>query len=112
NVDNKRDGFVRDRAGKYTKLDAPGSMFTVAEGINNRGEIVGTYVDVGGNQHGFVLIGDPAVPSAWTTTDVTIDGFPTAAATEITSINARRQIAGYYIDENGMTHGFIGTPEH
>jgi probable HAF family extracellular repeat protein len=115
NVGHNRHGFFRDTAGNYTKpLDAPGSSLTVAEGINNRGEIVGVYFDVGFNAHGFVLSGisDYAHPSAWTTIDVTIDGFPPAAATEINSINERGQITGYYIDGNGITHGFIGTPEH
>jgi hypothetical protein len=79
----------------------------VAEGINNSGEIVGWYVDEGGNFHGFVLsgVGDHTDPSAWTTIDVLHNTF-------IYSINAKGQIAGQYDDDAGNTHGFVGTPEH
>ena len=49
-----RHGFLRSKGG-YTTLDVPDAVLTVAEGINNRGEIVGLYVDADGNQHGFVL---------------------------------------------------------
>jgi hypothetical protein len=105
---HNRHGFFRDAAGNYTSLDAPGAILTVAEGINNRGEIVGLYLDVGGNAHGFVLsgIGDYMDPSAWTTVDV-----PHARDTRIFSINARGQIAGPYVDATGFTHGFVGTPD-
>ena len=80
----------------------------MAEGINNRGEIAGWYVDENGLFHGFVLsgVGDHTDPSAWTTINV----LP-ATNTFIYSINARGQIAGQYDDDAGNTHGFVGTPE-
>jgi probable HAF family extracellular repeat protein len=40
--------------GEYTTLDFPGAMNTVANGINNLGQIVGYYVDANGNEHGFL----------------------------------------------------------
>jgi probable HAF family extracellular repeat protein len=40
----------------------------------------------------------------------TID-FPGETNTLIASINAIGQIVGTYNDENGTTHGFVGTPE-
>jgi probable HAF family extracellular repeat protein len=46
-------GFLLDN-GTYTTLDVPGSTSTQAWGINDSGEIVGTYADAGGGQHGFL----------------------------------------------------------
>jgi hypothetical protein len=40
-------GFLFDN-GVYTTIDAPGASTTIPFGINNRGQIVGTYVDAGG----------------------------------------------------------------
>ena len=41
-ADGNRHGFLLSQ-GTYTTLDPPGSAFTVAEGINNAGVIVGVY---------------------------------------------------------------------
>ena len=73
-------------------------MLTVAEGINNRGEIVGLYVDTNGNQHGFVFCSGFYM---------TID-MPGETNTEIFSINASGEIVGSYDDAGGVTHGFLG----
>ena len=40
---------------KFTTIDVPGSLFTAANGINARGDIVGDYIDSDGNEHGFLL---------------------------------------------------------
>jgi uncharacterized membrane protein len=101
-----RHGFFRDSQGIYTTLDAPTSpTFTVAEGINNSGAIVGWYVKGNSVSHGFLLTG-----GVWTTIDV-----PGAMDTQINSINASGQIAGFYVVENTdgttTTHGFVGTPK-
>ena len=80
-------------------LDVPGATLTVAEGINNRGEIGGVYFDADGNQHGFVLSN-----GTYTSIDV-----PGGANTGVFSINATGEIVGSYDDANGITHGYIGT---
>ena len=36
-------GFVANRHGRFTTIDAPGAVFTQATAINERGDIVGTY---------------------------------------------------------------------
>jgi hypothetical protein len=46
-------GFLL-RHGSYTTLDVPGSTGTSASEINASGKIVGYYVDVTGNWHGFL----------------------------------------------------------
>jgi probable HAF family extracellular repeat protein len=40
--------------GEFQSIDVPGATSTVALGINNRGQIVGRFVDSAGNDHGFV----------------------------------------------------------
>lgn len=36
-------GFLRDRRGRFTTIDVPGSMYAFASGINDRGQIAGAY---------------------------------------------------------------------
>jgi len=40
--------------GTFTTIDPPGATFTVVYKINNRGQMVGTYVDSTGQTHGFL----------------------------------------------------------
>jgi uncharacterized membrane protein len=47
-------GFLRDRDGTITSIDYPDSIDTKALGINNQGDIVGSYVDANGKAHGFI----------------------------------------------------------
>ncbi len=43
------------RKGGFTTIDPPGSVWTLASGINSEGEIVGFFVDANGMNHGFLL---------------------------------------------------------
>src|SRR5262245_54710057 len=48
-------GFLLDD-GIFRTIDHPdAASATVASGINNRGQIVGSYTDAGGTTHGFLL---------------------------------------------------------
>src|SRR5262245_14596928 len=52
-------GFLRDKRG-FTTLDVRGASLTVVFDINNRGQLVGAYIDAegptsGGFTHGFLL---------------------------------------------------------
>ena len=51
-------GFVLREGDQYTPFDFPDARATRLRGINPRGDIVGTYNDVGGVSHGFVATGD------------------------------------------------------
>jgi uncharacterized membrane protein len=53
-VPNTRHGVVWDR-GRLTRFDVPGSLATGALGINNAGQVTGSYDDAAGRHHGFVL---------------------------------------------------------
>jgi len=100
NGDNvHRHGFLQNSKGDFTTFDVPGSDFTIAQGINNTGQIVGFYADDDFSFHGFVLSN-----GVFTTVDV-----PDALETQIFSINAKGEIVGAYFDADGVQHGFLGT---
>ncbi len=56
-AESRLHAFVFD-AGVYTTIDPPGSVFAYASDVNNRGQIVGQYVDVNSSgqmkSHGFI----------------------------------------------------------
>ncbi|NOT10976.1 MAG: hypothetical protein HOP23_03935 [Methylococcaceae bacterium] len=93
--------------GSYLSLTGPeGSITTLAQGINNQGDIVGAFaysgveVEPNQNSHGFVLH-----DGMYTLLDV-----PNAISTVATDINDLGQIVGYYNDNSGYYRGFIATP--
>jgi hypothetical protein len=47
-------GFVWHK-GRYTTFDPTGSVYTLASGCNDRGQITGGYQDARGKEHGFLL---------------------------------------------------------
>jgi uncharacterized membrane protein len=51
---NSEHGFLLSH-GNFTAIDFPGSHATLAFGINARGDIVGSYHDASGKEHGFLL---------------------------------------------------------
>ena len=87
------------RNGVFTTIDpSPGATVgPVAFGINDKGQIVGTYVDTDNNRHGFLLSG-----GSYTTLDV-----PGAVFTVAQGINNAGQIVGLYLGTDDTFHGFI-----
>jgi probable HAF family extracellular repeat protein len=81
----------------FTTIDIPSSSGTFPFGINNRGQIVGTYSDDRGT-HGFLEEGEEFLPL-----DVP---FPDALSTQASGINNPGQIVGFYRDSSGH-HGFL-----
>ena len=81
----------------YLPLDYPGAVSTFAFGINPEGDIVGSYIDTGGDEHGFVLRGGAFV---------TID-YPGATWTEAWGINPQGDIVGQYGLPDNTVHGFL-----
>jgi|SRR2546423_1577423 probable HAF family extracellular repeat protein len=81
----------------YTTLDDPGAtQGTFASGINDAGQIVGTYL-TGTGVHGFVYSGG---------TFTTLDD-PSGIKTFATGINSAGHIVGYYTDSGGHDHAFF-----
>jgi probable HAF family extracellular repeat protein len=70
--------------GTYTQIDYPGSILTVASGIDTAGDIVGSYADPTSRRHGFLLSG-----GVYTTID-----YPGAQDTYTFGLNDLGQIVG------------------
>lgn len=82
----------------FTEISFPGAFVTAVNGINDRGQITGAYIDAGGTQHGFLLDG-----GVFTTVD-----FPGSAAFNLArGINDRGQIVGTFFDAQGITHSYL-----
>jgi hypothetical protein len=109
--DHHQHGFLRSSKGDFTTFDLPNSAFTMGEGINNAGTIVGYYADqvtpFVEHDQGFVL-----EKGVFTTVDVPDPSDPSGKAqqTAIQSINAKGEIVGSYDDSKGVEHGFLGVP--
>jgi probable HAF family extracellular repeat protein len=82
--------FLRTRKGKISILPdpEPDALSTEALGINNRGAIVGFFVDADGVRHGFILQKGL----------YTIYDYPDALRTLLTGINDHAQIVGIAFD--------------
>src|SRR5262245_44980367 len=99
-------GFLRARGDQFRTIADPqaegvvtinGLAYsgTAASGVNNLGQIVGSYA-AGGTSHGFLL--DDAVHR-------TID-VPSARSTTVADINNRGELVGSYTGRDGRGHGF------
>lgn len=80
----------------FTTFNIPGATQTYYSGINNAGEIVGSFVDAASASHSFIQSG-----ATYTTIDV-----PGASETIATAVNNADQIVGYFVDSIGA-HGFV-----
>ena len=98
-------GFLQDGS-RFVTLDVPGPMQlsqnTAVSGINNAGQIVGSYSPFMAlfsrdSSHGFLLDS-----GTFTTIDV-----PGARSTFADAINNTRQIVGFFVDINDVSHGFL-----
>jgi probable HAF family extracellular repeat protein len=96
--DTKSTGYIL-KNGKLTELQAPGSTFTQALGVNNSDDVVGFYNDANGVTHGFVYDN-----GNWET----VNG-PNAVSTVINGINNHDALVGFYMDQNNNTIGLLGS---
>ena len=87
---------ARAGSGSVSQIDAPGATFTDASGINNRGEIVGSFQD-GQGFHGYVFR-----QGEFTVLDAPVQGALTIALGN----NDRGQVVGAYRSQ-GLFHGFV-----
>ena len=88
-------GIAMALAYRFTTIDVPGAIGTTARGVNDSGEIVGSFFDDTGS-HGFLYKGG---------TFATL-GPPGASQSDAASINNAGQIVGSFTDSAGQ-HGFL-----
>ncbi len=96
--------FVASAAGqgfKFTSIDFPGAVFTSGRGINNHGDIAGSYRMPGFPRQAMLLIKGKFIPLA--------PPAPDAGFSEATNINDRGDITGQWGDAYGFFHGFLIT---
>ena len=94
-------GFVW-HDGDFKTIDVLGAAATFLLGINNRGQMVGSYIDAAGDYHGFLRDRRGAVS--------TLPEFPGAdprmGGTQPGAINDRGRIVGLAYDAQGGSRGF------
>jgi len=92
-------GFMWNN-GSFTQVDFPGAGDTYLFGINARGDLVGGWdpAITSPLEHGFVCS-----KGQCSSFDVPVAGAP---LTQADDINASGQIAGAYVDVNGVVHAF------
>jgi uncharacterized membrane protein len=89
-----------------TAYQFPGGSDTQAFGINNKNQIVGSYLDGSGVMHGFVLTNPLGPVSHWQS----IDDPNGVGSTVVNGINAAGDLVGFYTDAAGNTDGMLATP--
>ncbi len=90
-------GFLWDD-GVVTQIDVPGARSTNASGINNRGEIVGSYIDAFDVGHAYLRHRDGSITQ--------IDA-PNAAGIAGVRLNDQSDIVGMFNDNGGKFSGFV-----
>lgn len=97
---NVMEGFLL-KGSTYTDFEIDGSSQTMALGVNDILQIVGSYVDGSGATHGFVD----------SNTGVTsIDDPNGVGTTTVNGINNGGSLVGFYTDGAGNTDGFLAVP--
>ena len=97
------DAFLTYHHGRTVTIAFPGASATQAFGLNDEGEVVGTYTIGTGNNavtHGFT----------WMNGRFTTVNFPGASSTTINGVNDAGDIVGFFTDAKGNTDGFVGLP--
>jgi hypothetical protein len=101
---NASNGFLLTE-GRFRTVDFPGAASTALRGINNLGDLSGTYsiVDLNADEFGFIIPHrGPAI--SFKLPD------PTATGIVVGGINDLRQLVGYYTDAASTLVGFLRQP--
>lgn len=92
-------GYLRNPDGTFTfPIDYPGALDTVLLGINDKGWMVGYYIDTESTTHGLFL----RLP-----TDFVAFDFPRSTYTVLSGINNQGVICGSYVLHFGVTYGLV-----
>jgi hypothetical protein len=98
------------KGGRVTTYQFPGSLPTMAFGVNRTDTIVGSFTDAAGDTHGFVLK-DPAGPVArWVQVDDPNALNTPGNGTTVNGINNAGDLVGFYTDLDGNVDGVLAIP--
>ena len=92
--------------GHMSTYEFPGGTDTQAFGVNDHDEIVGTYLDGAGVQHGFTLKAPLGPVSHWQT----VDDPNGVGTTTINGLNDNGDLVGFYQDAAGNFDGMLAIP--
>jgi len=90
-----------DNNGQFSNVSYPGSMWSIAYGINNLGQIVGAWQDSAYCVHGY-LLSSGKYTSIDNPNAVCVNG-----GTWLSGINDAGQISGFYIGQSAQLQGFL-----
>ncbi len=97
---NVQEGFFDDH-GKVELLTGPkGATSVQALGLNNEGDVVGSFLDAAGATHGYLFDVHKA-------TYLTVDDPNANGMTVVNGINDHNQLVGFYLDHAGNTDGML-----
>jgi hypothetical protein len=101
---NVSNGFLLTE-GKFQTVDFPGAVSTALRGINNLGDVSGTYsiVDLNADEFGFII------PRRGPDISFKLPD-PTGTGIVVGGINDLRQLVGYYTDATSTLVGFLRQP--
>jgi hypothetical protein len=97
------DAFFKLHSGRFTTLAFPGAAMTQAFGVNDSGEVAGSYTTGTGNAavtHGFT----------WQAGTYASFDIPGVSSTTVNGINDEGDLVGFYTDAKGNTNGFLALP--
>ena len=103
---NHTHGYIL-QDGVLQTYDVPNSTLTTIWDVNPGQQMIGTYKDSAGKQHGFLQLPDG---SATITLDVPSAPPFNAVSSLAMGINPGGAIVGQYTDTKGHTHGFLAAP--
>jgi probable HAF family extracellular repeat protein len=89
--------FVKDRHGRVTRFDVPGEGTELPQGLNDKGQIAGIYLDAAGVQTGFVRDRNGKI------TTIALS----AIGTKARDINDRGDVVGIYADPAANELGYV-----
>ena len=100
-------GFLRAPNGAVAPVDVTGALSTSVFGLNNRGAVVGSFVDADRKEHGFRLNARGRLGASGRSTRRGAADVPDYATTAPFGINNRGQVVGQYVDADGVLHGYL-----
>lgn len=81
----------------FLTINYPNAMLTYPSGVNNSGQVIGSFLDQTGTYHGFL----------YASGNFSAIDYPGAINTYAAGINDSGQIVGEFRDQASITHGFL-----